>query len=70
MAKYKVYWVDADEEDDEVFDTEQDALNHALYMRACSRLGAEIMSLSNPGDYDCDEDDFEEDDFEIIEEED
>lgn len=62
MAKYKVLF--NDELEDEVFDTEEDAEEHALYLSSCSRLGAEILHMSNPGDYD--EDDYEAD-YEIIE---
>ena len=62
MAKYKLLF--NDELEDEVFDTEEDAEEHALYLSSCSRLGAEILHMSNPGDYD--EDDYEAD-YEIIE---
>ena len=59
MAKYKVLF--NDELEDEVFDTEEE---HALYLVSCTQLGAEILHMSNPGDYD--EDDYEAD-YEIIE---
>ena len=55
------------EELDEVFDTEEEAKEHALYLSSCSRLGAEILHMSNPGDYDYDEDEFEESEYEIVE---
>lgn len=62
MAKYKVLF--NDELEDEVFDTEEEAEEHALYLVSCTQLGAEILHMSNPGDYD--EDDYEAD-YEIIE---
>lgn len=62
MAKYKVLF--NDELEDEVFDTEEEAEEHALYLVSCTKLGAEILHMSNPGDYD--EDDYEVN-YEIIE---
>lgn len=62
MAKYKVLF--NDELEDEVFDTEEEAEEHALYLVSCTKLGAEILHMSNLGDYD--EDDYEAD-YEIIE---
>lgn len=38
-----------------------------MYLSSCEELGAETLNLSNPGDYDYDEDDFESSDYEIIE---
>lgn len=65
MSKYRVLF--NDEYDDEIFDTEEDAEEHALYLSSCTKLGAEILHMSNPGDYD--EDDYEID-YEIEEIED
>lgn len=62
MAKYKVLF--NDELEDEVFDTEEEAEEHALYLVSCTKLGAEILHMSNPGDYD---EDYYEVDYEIIE---
>lgn len=62
MAKYKVLF--NDELEDEVFDTEEEAEEHALYFVSCTKLGAEILHMSHPVDYD--EDDYEAD-YEIIE---
>ena len=53
--------------EDEIFDTERDAEEHALYLQSCQRLGAELLHMHNPGDYEYDEDEFEPDDYEIIE---
>lgn len=55
------------EECDEVFDTEEEAEEYALYASGCSRLGAEELHMSNPGDYDYDEETYEDPDYEIIE---
>lgn len=63
MAKYKVVFDGWEEED--VFDTEKDAQEHALNMLCDYRTGAEIQELSNPGDYPYDPSD--DPDFEIIE---
>ena len=65
MSKYRVLF--NDEYDDEIFDSEEDAEEHALYLSSCAKLGAEILHMSNPGDYD--EDDYEID-YEIEEIED
>ena len=65
MTKYKI--VIHDEEQDEVFDTETEAEEHALYLCSCSQLGAEILHMSNPGDYDYDEETYENPEYEIIE---
>lgn len=62
MAKYQVSF--NDELQDEIFDTEEAAEEYALYLASCAKEGAEILHMSNPGDYD--EDDYE-DDYEIIE---
>ena len=62
MSKYKVWF--NDEEMDAVFDTEDEAEEYALYLCSCAREGAEILHMSNPGDYD--EDDYD-DDYEIVE---
>ena len=62
MAKYKVLF--DGEYVDEVFDTEEEAEEYALYLSSCTKEGAEILHMSNPGDYD--EDDYD-DDYEIVE---
>lgn len=62
MSKYQVYI--NDELDDAVFDTEEEAVEHAEYLASCTRYGAEILHMSNPGYYDADDYD---DEFEIVE---
>ncbi len=68
MPKYKIlmqYSDGTNEEQDEVFDTEEDAEEYANYLVSCNEEGAEILNLSNPGDYPLD--DYEAPDFEIVE---
>ena len=62
MSFWKVIF--AGEEEDEIFNSEEDAEEHALYLASCTREGAEILHMSNPGDYD--EDDYD-DSYEIVE---
>ena len=62
MSIWKVIF--NDEEQDEEFDSPEAAEEFALYLSSCSKEGAEILNLSNPGDYDAD--DYGEDDYEII----
>ena len=68
MAKYRIE-LDG-EMQDEVFDTEEDAEEYALYLVSCARTGAETLHWSNPGDYEYDEDTYEDPEYEIIEEND
>lgn len=65
MSKYKIIF-DGEEEDD-IFDTEEAAEEYADYLVSCTREGAEILHMSNPGDYDYDEDDFDDPEYEIVE---
>lgn len=65
MTKYKVVFDGVEE--DEIFDTESDAQDHADYLCSCCKEGAETLNMSNPGDWEYDEDDWEEPDYEIIE---
>lgn len=68
MPKYKIlmqYSDGTNEEQDEVFDTEEDAEEYANYLVSCNEEGAEILNLSNPGDYPLD--DYEAPAFEIVE---
>ena len=39
------------DEQAEIFETEEAAEEYALYLCGCASEGAEIMNLSNPGDY-------------------
>lgn len=65
MAKFKIIF--DGEEQDEVFRTEEEAEEFASYLCSCSRTGAEYLHLSNPGDYDYDEDTYETPEYEIVE---
>ena len=55
------------DEQDEVFSTESEAEEYAEYLSSCYREGAEILHMSNPGDYDYDEDTYESPNYEIVE---
>ena len=63
MAKYKIIF-DGTEED-EVFDSYEAADEYALYLVSCCHTGAQILEMSNPGDYPYDPDD--EPEYDIIE---
>lgn len=62
---FKVEWEDGDE-DDEVFETYEEALAHAAEGVSTAHQGAEDLHASNPGDYDEDDDD-DDLEFEIVE---
>ena len=66
MSIFKILF-DGEMEDEE-FDSYEAAEEYAHYLAGCSAVGAETLHLSNPGDYDYDEDTFEYPDYEIIEE--
>ena len=66
MTKFKVIY--DGEEQEEIFTSYEDAEEYGFGWGGCERQGAEIMNMSNPGDYDYDEDSFESSDFEIVEE--
>ncbi|MBB6630672.1 MULTISPECIES: hypothetical protein [Clostridium] len=68
MKMFKIlmkYSDGSSEEQDEVFDSEAEAEDYAGYLCSCYHDGAEILNLSNPGDYPIDEDD--DVDYEILE---
>ena len=62
MKKYRV--LVNGEPEDEIYDTYDEAEDAALYLRSCSSEGAEILFLSNPGDYEEEEDEIEIEEFE------
>lgn len=67
MSKYQVliHFPDGEDElQDEIFDTEEEAEEFGCDYVSCSRLRAEILEMSNPGDYPMD--DYEEPDFEVV----
>ncbi len=55
MSKFRVVF--EGEPQDELYDTYEEAEEAGLYMCGCADLGAETLHLSNPGDYDYDEND-------------
>ena len=58
MSKYQVtiHFPDGDEELEDLFDTEEEAREAALDAISSWDTGSEILHMSNPGDYDYDED--------------
>lgn len=68
MAKYKIIF--DGEEEDEIFSTYEVANEQALYLCSCARVGAETLHMSNPGDYEYDDETWEDPEYEIIEVED
>ncbi|MBR4868258.1 MAG: hypothetical protein IKU10_03795 [Clostridia bacterium] len=64
MSKYRVLF--DGELEDEIFNTEEDAEEYGLYLQSCASEGAEIFHMSNPGDYDYNEDTFEAPDYEVV----
>lgn len=68
MNKYKIIF--ENEEQDEIFDSEEEAEDYALYLISCTKQGAKIMNMSNPGDYEFDEENWEDPTNEIFEFED
>ena len=70
MPKYKPILRYSDgtvlDDDDELFDTEEEALDYGGYLVSCTHLGAEICHWSNPGDNPPDDPD-DDPEIEIIE---
>lgn len=53
--------------DEGIFNAYNVAEEAALYAIGCMRQGVEILNMSNPGDYDYDEENFESPEYEIVE---
>jgi hypothetical protein len=49
---FKVEWDDDIDDDEEVFDTYAEALEHVSVVQSDYAQGGEDLHLSNPGDYD------------------
>lgn len=69
MSKFKIEFKDADleEDNDEIFSTYEDAEEQALEICSEMRAGAEDLHMSNPGDYEYSDDDWEDPEFDIVE---
>lgn len=65
MKKYKVIF-DGEEQDEE-FNNYKDADKWGQELQSAERTGAETLHMSNPGDYDYDDETWESSDYEIIE---
>ncbi len=70
MEEYKVqminkYTKELEEDcvDDMIFDSEEEAEEYALYCNSCASEGAELLQMSNPGEY---EEDYGEVDYEYV----
>ncbi len=61
MSIFKIKF--GDEFEDEEFDNYEDADEYGMYLASCTAEGAEILHMSNPGDYD--EDDYD-NEYEIV----
>jgi len=69
MTKYEVtiHFPDEDMTLEDLFDTEEEAREAALYAISCWDSGCETLHMSNPGDYEYDEDDVDDVDYDIDE---
>lgn len=65
MSKFKIEF--NGELQDDVFRTEVEAEEFARYLCACSHEGAEILHMSNPGEYYYEEELFENPEYRIVE---
>ena len=66
MKTYYAVKLDGDFED-ELFETEVEAEEYAAYLRSCAVQGSEDLHLSNPFEYDYDENAGDDLDIEIVE---
>lgn len=78
MAKYKYvlkysdgdtfdsYEEYGDDDFEGTFSSYDDATDAALYAVGCSRQGAETLHMSNPGDYEYDEENYEDPEYEVV----
>ena len=67
MYKLKIFEEGFEEYEDEVFETEAEAQECMNTIMSDYRTGAEVLNLSNPGDYPYDEGDDFDIDYEIVE---
>ena len=67
MYKLKTYEEGFEEYGDEVFESKAEAQACMDTIMSDCRIGAEVLSLSNPGDYSYDEDDDFDIDYDIVE---
>ena len=59
--------MDYDDNNEEPYDTYEEAEEAALYADSCRRSGADTMNLSNPGDYPETGDDIDSGEIEVFE---
>lgn len=65
MFKVIMHYPDYDDEEEEIFETEEEAEEYGLQSCSDYHAGGEILNMSNPGDYPLDDND--DVDFEVIE---
>ncbi len=53
--------------DNAIFDTYEEAEEAGLYASSCVRDGAEILNMSNPGDYEYDEETYKPPKLKVVE---
>ena len=64
MTNYKIVF--EGDEQDEVFATYEEAEQYAQYLVSCYHTGGEILEMSNPGDYEYDEENYEDPEYEVV----
>lgn len=67
MTKYRLEFEEDLADENGIFDTYQQALDAVCEVESNMRVGAEVLHMSNPGDYPYDEDDDFSVEFEITE---
>ena len=73
MAKYKIIYHNSDgtiDEDDnygDFYSSWEEADEAGLYGLSCAMQGGEILEMSNPGDYQFDKSDYDNDTYEVVE---
>lgn len=69
MSKYKVtiHFPDEDLELEDLYDTEDEAIEAAQQAISDCETGAETLNWSNPGDYEYNEEDFDDVEYDIDE---
>lgn len=67
MTKYRLEFEEDLADENGIFDTYEQALDAVSEVESNMRVGAEVLHMSNPGDYPLDEDDDYSVDYEITE---
>ena len=67
MYRLEIYEDGFEDEEKELFESEEEARDYMCQIESDCRTGAEVLHMSNPGDYPYDEDDDFSIDYDIIE---